>query len=160
MNTWPKQSECLSFYGNPRDPKFESHDLVSVPFPWLAVTSWSGERVKGALVHKKCAASLERIFALLWLAAKQSQDTINEWGLNKFGGGYVFRQMRGGKSLSMHSYGCAVDFDPARNAMGDDTPHLKDCPLVLAAFKAEGWTWGGNWKGRSVDAMHFQAATI
>jgi hypothetical protein len=158
MNKWPKQSECETYYGNPRDPKFESHDLINVPFPWMAVTSWSNERVKGALVHKKCADSLARIFACLWSAAAQSQDAINEWGLNKYGGAYCFRQMRGSKRLSMHSYGCAIDFDPARNAMGDRDPHFASCPLVLAAFRAEGWICGADW--HSKDGMHFQAANL
>lgn len=154
--TWPKQSECPTFYGNPRDKEFESN-LVAVPFPWMAVTAWDGKPVKGARVHRKCARSLERIFAILWSAAGQSQDTINEWGLNKFGGGYCFRQMRGSKRLSMHSYGCAVDFDPVRNAMGRKG-HLSECFIVLAAFKAEGWVCGTDWK--HPDPMHFQAARV
>ena len=156
--TWPKQSECPTYYGNPRDKNFERDNLVTVQFPWMTVTAWDGKRVKGAKVHHKCARSLERVFAIIWSAAGESQDTINEWGMNKYGGGYCFRQMRGSKSLSMHSYGCAVDFDPVRNAMGDNTPHFAECPIVLAAFKAEGWIWGGNWHRK--DGMHFQAARV
>lgn len=156
--SWPKQSECPTFYGDPRDKSFERDNLVIVPFPWMAVTAWDGRRVKGAKVHKKCAESLKRVFDTIWEKSGRSQDVINSWGMNKYGGGYCFRQMRGSKRLSMHSYGCAVDFDPADNAMGDTTPEFTIHPVVLSAFKNEGWTWGGKW--RTPDGMHFQAAVI
>jgi hypothetical protein len=58
----------------------------------------------------------------------------------------------------MHSYGAAVDFDPDRNGLGDPTPAMD--PRVVAAFKAEGWTWGGDWSPRNRDGMHFQAASV
>jgi len=162
VNNWPKQSECLSYYGNPRDSKFEDN-LILVPFPWLVVTAWDGKSVKGAKVHQKCAESLERVFAKIWETAGRSQGVINSWGMNKYGGGYNFRQMRGSRKLSMHAYGCAVDFDPLDNAMGDTTPEFELHPEVTEAFKAEGWVWGGNWRrngGRWIDGMHFQAAIV
>lgn len=159
MNQWPKQSNCVEYYGNPRDAKFETEHLITVPFPWMAVLAWDTKQsVKGALVNKKCADSLARVFAVLWSAAGQSQDVINGWGLNKYGGGYNFRQMRGSSRLSMHAYGCAVDFDPARNGMGAKDPHFAHCPIVTAAFKSEGWVWGGDWK--NPDGMHWQAAIV
>jgi len=158
VNNWPHQENCALHYGNPRDAKFEQRNIVTVPFPWLAVTSWDGKRVKGARVHRDCANSLARIFAVIWSAAGNSQDVINEWGMNKFGGGYAFRQIRGGKSLSMHAYGCAVDFDPGRNPLGGQHPHFSECPIVLAAFDVEGWVWGGSWQRK--DGMHWQAARV
>lgn len=160
MNNWPKQSECSTFYGDPRLSDFEGMHLVSVPVPWMMVTAWDGQRVRSIRVNRRCADSLSRVLATIWSAAGKSQDVINEWGLNLYGGGYVFRQMRNGRALSMHSYGCAVDFDPSRNQQGDDDPYLGDCPIVVAAFEAEGWTWGGRWKGAKCDGMHFQAAKV
>jgi hypothetical protein len=158
MNNWPNQPDCAAFYGDPRLSDFEGKHLVVMPVPWLMVTAWDGKPVKGIRVNRKCADSLARILAVIWSAAGKSQDIINEWGLNKYGGGYAFRQMRNGKSLSMHSYGCAVDFDPSFNAMGDPDPHLADCQIVIAAFEAEGWAWGGRWS--NPDGMHFQAARV
>ena len=160
QNSWPHQENCALHYGNPRDAKFEQHNIVSVPIPWLMVTAWDGKPVKSISVNRRCAGSLARVLAVIWSAAGKSQDVINEWGLNLYGGGYVFRQMRNGRALSMHSYGCAVDFDPSRNQQGDDDPYLGDCPIVVAAFEAEGWTWGGRWKGAKCDWMHFQAAKV
>lgn len=155
MNKWPKQADCPTFYGNPSKPDFESN-LVVVPFPWMAVLAWDkGRRVKGARVHKKCSESLGNIFAAIWEAAGRDQNKINEWGLNYFGGGYAYRKIRGGTALSMHSFGCAVDFDPARNELGNNKPHFAECPEVLKAFADEGWVLGGTWS--RADGMHFQA---
>lgn len=156
MIEWPKQKDCTAFYGDPRSATFESY-LAVVPFPWLTVLAWDkGKRVRGAKVHIKCVTSLERVFSTIWRSAGRNQDIINSWGLNLFGGGYVFRTVRGGSSLSMHSYGCAVDFDPANNGLGDSTPAMARNIIVLKAFEAEGWVWGGRWK--RPDGMHFQAA--
>jgi hypothetical protein len=63
------------------------------------------------------------------------------------------------KPLSLHSWGIAVDFDPSENRMGgkasDGGPSLlRQYPMFVNVFKANGWTWGGDW--RMKDDMHFQ----
>ncbi len=168
-NNWPQQSQCDAYYGNPRgrngeaSAAWESANLARVHTPWKLVTAWDGKQVKGVKVHNKCGESLLRVFRAIWLdaiseatATGDPQKVIESWGMHLFGGGYNYRLMRGGSRLSMHSYGCAVDFDPARNGMGDKTPNFANCPEVLAAFKAEGWVWGGDWS--NPDGMHWQAA--
>lgn len=102
--------------------------------------------------------SLSSVLGAIWDAAGRNQAKINEWGMNLDGGGYNFRLMRGSTRLSMHSWGCAVDFDPARNGFGDSTPNFENYPAVLSAFAAECWTWGGQWT--RADGMHWQAADI
>ena len=161
---WPKQSECNAFYGDPRgpnggpSPKWEKENLLLVSPPWKLVTAWDGSPVRGIRCHVLCGASLERVLKEIWASALSQQDMIDIWGMNLFGGAYTFRVMRGGSALSMHSWGCAVDFDPARNAFGSKKPNFARCPSVLNAFAREGWTWGGEWK--KPDAMHFQAARV
>lgn len=78
--------------------------------------------------------------------------------MHLYGGGYNFRLMRRSTRLSLHSWGCAVDFDPARNGFGDTTPHFEHFPAVLNAFANQGWTWGGKWS--KPDGMHWQAADV
>lgn len=166
---WPKQSECREFYGNPvnkRDPskvapQWEAQNLVVVASPWRMVTSWRDEKgvrrpVKGVRVHRKCAESLARVFAAIWQASGQDQAKIEQWGCHLLGGGFTYRAKRGGSSLSMHAYGCAIDLDPDRNGMGDTTPNFANIREVLNAFASEGWEWGGDWS--SPDGMHWQAA--
>jgi hypothetical protein len=167
-HVWPRQSERDTYYGDPRGKngqpsvQWEIANLVNVPTPWALYTAWTtpaGNRTKigkGVRVHKKCARSLVRVFEAIWKAARYDQRTIEAWGMHLLGGGYTFRLTRGGSSLSSHSWGCAIDFDPERNQMGDATPNFANVPEVLKAFADEGWEWGGNWS--RPDGMHWQAA--
>lgn len=152
MTNWPLQSACPTFYGKPGSAAWESANLVSVPTPWALY--YDGKRVSGMRVHRKCADSLKRVLSAIWDACGRSQAEIDRIGMSKYGGGYNYRPMRTGSSLSMHSYGCAVDFDPARNGLGNPNPAMD--PRVIRAFEAEGWEWGGHWSTK--DGMHFQAA--
>ena len=84
--------------------------------------------------------------------------------------GYAWRPVTGCKQLSMHALGLAVDINPRQNpyisgslilpprAMYDPSAPgtlTSDSPVVRA-FKQLGWEWGGDWKERRVDYMHFQ----
>lgn len=161
MNTWPLQKNCDAYYGNPRGKNgqpsaaWEAANLVYVSAPWRLTYDGRPTRLR---VHKKVADSLKRVLAEIWEWAGRKQSVIDECGMSVTGGGYNFRLKRGGSSLSMHSWGCALDFDPANNGMGDTTPKLARYPAVLAAFAREGWEWGGDWSGKSCDGMHWQAA--
>lgn len=164
MPQWPDQNHTDAFYGNPRgrnggaSPKWESTNIVRIPTPWVLVTAWDFTPVRTIRVHRKCSDSLARVFEQIWRAATQQQSTIEAWGMHLYGGGYNFRAMRGSSRLSMHSWGCAVDFDPARNGFGDSTPHFANVPEVRNAFAGEAWVWGGDW--RKKDGMHWQAARV
>lgn len=156
--TWPLQRDCNKFYGDPRgadgkaSAKWESANLVVIECPW--VLRYDGKPVSGIRIHKNCAESLKRVLARIWERCGKSQAEIDRIGMSVYGGSYNFRTMRGGKSLSMHSYGCAVDFDPARNGLGDKNPAMDR--RVIEEFEREGWEWGGHWS--RPDGMHFQAA--
>jgi D-alanyl-D-alanine carboxypeptidase len=86
-------------------------------------------------------------------------------------GSFTCRVVRGGSSLSQHSFGTAVDINPFQNPFqrGDLVlPELASAYLdrtdvrpgmilpgdeVVAAFAAIGWHWGGDWT--EPDHMHF-----
>jgi len=164
MSQWPHESDVDTFYGNPRgrngeaSAKWESANVVRVRAPWRLMTAWDFQSVSGIRIHKKCEPSLLSVLAKIWDASGNSEVKIREWGMHLYAGAYNFRLMRGSSKLSMHAWGCAVDFDSARNAFGDSTPNFATIPAVLDAFASEGWTWGGNW--RKADGMHWQAADI
>ena len=157
-NNWPMQSQCDSFYGNPRgsggraDSNWEAKHLVTIPAPFKMYYGPQEQLVSHIKIHTKCAASLQRVLAAIWDAAKHDQATIDKWHVSTFGGTYNFRQMRGSTYLSMHSYGCAIDLAPEMFPMGKHDRTF--VPEVIKAFANEGWINLPN------DRMHFQAAIV
>jgi hypothetical protein len=71
-------------------------------------------------------------------------------------GCFNIRTKRGLNSMSLHSWGLAVDinaFENGLNTKGKLTAGFVRC------FTDAGFEWGGNWSGRT-DPMHFQLASI
>jgi len=158
-NNWPNQRDVDTFYGNPR-----GSDHSQVNEHWYAANivyvvppfeiTYEGRPVKRIPMHRKCAASFARVLDQYKLVYGCMKPVL------PYGGSFNYRLIRGGNTLSMHAYGCAIDVDVERNPMGHLSQygfHAKS-PLVLA-FKAEGWTWGGDFVSRP-DPMHFQAAGV
>lgn len=99
------------------------------------------------------------MLAEIWNAADKDQAKIDAWHYNEYSGSFNYRPKRGSSSLSMHAYGCAIDWDAEENAFHSHR-HLftAESPLVIA-FRREGAVWGGEWSS-DVDAMHFQFARV
>lgn len=96
----------------------------------------------------------------------------NEDGLSMLSNntsGFNYRLVTGGKSLSNHAYGFAVDINPVQNPYikGDivlppgavyDTSKpgtLSPNSPVVRTFIRLGWTWGGKWRSLK-DYQHFE----
>jgi hypothetical protein len=79
---------------------------------------------------------------------------VNE--LKTWDGCFNIRKIRGGKQMSLHSWGIAIDVNAFENGLGRE-PKLS--PEFVKCFTDAGFDWGGNWKSRK-DGMHFQLATI
>jgi hypothetical protein len=161
---WPHQTEVATFYGNPRGRNgtaskiWEKANLVTVVPPYQMY--YAGKPISSFRVHKKCAAATVLALKAIFDATKGDKKLLTVSGANVFGGSYCFRLMRGSNHLSMHSYGCAIDLDPASNSFHDTTPNFLRYPFIIKAFEDQGATWGGNWTGSSRDGMHFQFAHI
>lgn len=163
---WPLQSEIDAFYGNPRglgdevNPRWEADNIVRIRAPWTM--TFEGAPISSIRVHKRCAEAFQRAFGRIWDAAGRDQATVIAWGASIYSGAFLYRTMHGSSRLSMHSWGCAIDLDPDRNAHHDLKPRFGRPPqsAVVAAFEAEGAVWGGRWAGRSRDGMHFQFARV
>jgi hypothetical protein len=162
MTAWPHQSECDSYYGNPRvdNAHWQAENLTMVRCPWRMVMGQT--IVQSIRIHRKCAASLGEVLADAWDAIGHSQFEAHRRGWDTYSGSYNFRPIRGSTHLSMHAYGCAIDFDGPHNQLHssptDGVGFTESDPLVQA-FEGQGWIWGGRWTGRS-DPMHFQAAIV
>ena len=156
--TWPLQSQCLSFYGDPRGPGWLQANTVDVACPWpLRMGKLT---VPHIVIHKKCADSLVRVLNAIWEAAGKSVSTIERLRYDQYDGSYNLRTIAGSKMLSMHAFAAAIDWDAADNAQYAQRHLFQDDSLLVVKFKAEGWIWGGDWSPGSVDAMHVQAARI
>ena len=150
---WPHDdtASLIAFYGNPDKPSFAGNLLLVTP----PFQMWFGEQqVKGVTIHKKCAASLMAVFDSLWEHYGHDQKKVDDSGLSSFSGSYNNRSIRGSSRKSCHAFGAAIDIDAEDNAM--HTAGSMD-PAIIAAFKAQGWFWGGDFHSRT-DPMHFQAA--
>jgi len=161
---WPLQEDCNEFYGNPQGAgdrpnlAWEAKNLVSI-VPCYQMF-YAGKPVRSVRIHRHCAESLLAVFQKIWYEAVEKQEVVDAWGASTFGGSYNYRLMRGRNQLSMHSYGCAVDLDPSRNGHRQTKFNFSPTGAVVRSFESEGWIWGGRWKGKDVDAMHFQAARL
>lgn len=147
---WPRGQEALlRFYGDKAaysspEAYWALHGkFVHLPEDFKAVKN-IGTRL-GFWAHAKCVASLERIF-------REIRDAGLISAIKSFDGCYNHRTIRGGKLLSMHAFGAAVDLNAATNQLGakGDMSHA-----VVQIFKKHGWTWGGDWRSRP-DGMHFE----
>ena len=125
----------------------------------INIEAYPGRRIT---IHKNLVSEVQDIFRRLKQAGVQLNGNI---------GGYCYRTINnphkpGCPTLSMHSFGCAIDINYDLNpfvargkplTIGDDTAKGKirtmNSPIVKA-FAANGWGWGG----RYGDYMHFSKA--
>lgn len=77
-------------------------------------------------------------------------DELKTWD-----GCFNIRKKRGLVSLSLHSWGLAIDVNAAWNGLGKE-PTLS--AGFVKCFTDAGFHWGGTWKRK--DGMHFQLANL
>ena len=172
MTNWPKQSEADAFYGSPRrhGAAVASQDWYRANIIQIAPPFFM-RMIKPVMkfpIHRACSAATMEWLDQVWENAGRDQRVIDQWGMSVFSGSYCFRTMRGLQHLSMHAYGCAMDFDAPRNAFHDQTPHFATLrQQVVEPFLKLGGVWGGDWNGdgssddeRRADGMHFQFARM
>lgn len=156
MNAWPADNDAAitRYFG----PIGAEANLVLIEPPYPMVLAWDTTKpLRKIRCHGLVAPSLRRVLASL--AALYTPAELVEHGLDRWGGCYNVRKMRGSLGRwSRHSWGIAVDLDPARNGLRTPWPGEATMPLaVVEAFEAEGWLSGGRAWG--CDAMHFQATS-
>jgi len=155
------------YYGNPdinldgvADVHWFNENIVRIVPAYPMIWSWSLQPVKTISLHRKCARSLNRILANI--SKVMTIEDIMKYQLDRCGGGYTFRTMRGSNKLSIHSWGAAIDLSPQYNRLGrkhhtNDDAELMMPLKVVDIFEDEGWKWGGHWL--RPDAMHFEATS-
>ena len=88
-------------------------------------------------------------------AFKALVDTGHVKELKTWDGCFNIRKKRGLSSMSLHSWGIAIDVNAFENGL-NQTPKLS--AGFVKCFTDNGFEWGGTWKRK--DGMHFQLAKI
>ncbi len=132
------------------DPRWETDQLGRAPMPFTLPLSWDQTKLaKSIYCHKKLVPVFTDVLTTL------QQEGLQDL-LKTYGGCYNFRGKRTSGKLSTHSWGIALDLNPETNAQGS-AGNMEEG--VVEVFRRFGFTWGGDWSGKTKDPMHFQFCT-
>ena len=123
--------------------------------------SWNKRRKLNSFrCHERLAAPLMAVFQQA--LAHYGPEEIRRLELDLFGGCYNYRKMRGGRKLSTHAFGAAIDLNPDKNRLrwgadraqfaGDEYIPFMNIVMANGGTPA-GYAWGKDW-------MHFQFARL
>jgi hypothetical protein len=127
----------------PAPGKFEAKNEITLG----AISSKSGKK---AYVNEQVAPRFQKLID--WFESINYEIKVL--------GGYNQRKIAGTDKWSTHSYGVAIDINPAKNPMVSPTKSdWTDMPIEETSQMAKklGLGWGGDWKSKK-DAMHFSIA--
>lgn len=153
---WPTQKEVRSgksIFGAPGGKR-----LVRIvpPYPLY----YDGGKVSSLAVHELVADDV--VAALQEVLDMYGYARIKELGLDQYGGCYNYRKTTGGRALSMHAWGIALDFCPEGNGMHDRAPEAslsrEECRAWWDIWERHGAVSMG--RARGYDWMHLQFARL
>ena len=144
--------DCFAKYG---DPSANDRKFMVI---WDVPTALEhGAIPKRIYCNKDLIPLLEKAF-------KNLIDTGHISELKVWSGCFNIRNKRGARSLSLHSWGIAIDMNPLDNQFKKTRAQMiaaGKTPFTdgfVKCFKDAGFDWGGDW--RTPDLMHFQLAKI
>jgi hypothetical protein len=137
--------QCFDKFGDPYTTQDEGKYMVmwNVP-PTLEI----GVIPKRLYCNKLMIQPLTTAFSNLI-----SRNVVHE--LKTWDGCFNIRKKRGLASMSLHSWGLAIDVNAAWNGLGMES---KLSPEFVKCFTDAGFHWGGQWSRK--DPMHFQISKI
>jgi hypothetical protein len=107
-------AELFKKYGTPNESG--SPYLTKIVLPYPMILSWDkAVKVNSIRCHKMISNNLLTVFNEILQA--YGLQSIQQLGIDLYGGCFNYRQMRGGNDWSRHSWGIAIDLDPARNLL-------------------------------------------
>jgi hypothetical protein len=107
-------NDLIKKYGQP-SPHGEKY-LTTIKLPYKMRLAWDTHSYVNTInCHKLVADKFLAIFNDI--LAEYGYEKIVELGIDLYGGCFNFRKMRNGDEWSRHSWGVAIDLDPARNML-------------------------------------------
>jgi hypothetical protein len=135
-------AQCSAKYGPPSD-KNSNMILWDVP-----------ENLEIGLIPKRVYCNKDMVVPLSHAFNNLIQrDLVKE--IVTWDGCFNIRKKRGGSTMSLHSWGVAVDLNAYANCFGCK-PKLT--AKFVKCFTDAGFDWGGTWS--KPDGMHFQLSKI
>ncbi len=132
---------CFAKYG---DPEKQKNMVV-----WDVPTHLEiGVIPKKIYCNRDMVAPLQKAFENLIKTGRVKE-------LKTWDGCFNIRKKRGLSSMSLHSWGIAVDVNAFENGLGKD-PKLSKA--FVKCFTDAGFNWGGVWRRK--DGMHFELSVI
>lgn len=138
-------AQALKKYGKPDLLATQSKNMVMWDVPAELEIGVIPKRI---YCNKDMVKPLEQAFENLI-----QRNHVNE--LKTWDGCFNIRKIRGAQSMSLHSWGIAVDVNAFENGLYQ-IPKLSSG--FVKCFKDAGFDWGGDFK--RLDGMHFQLKTI
>jgi len=149
-----KTNEIINKYGKPNQ---NGTYLININLPYPMRLAWDlNTKVTKMRCHKLVANNFINVFKDL--LDYYGYDKIVELGIDKFGGCFNFRAMRGGSDYSRHSWGIAIDLDPERNKLKETSRTARfarpEYKQMIDIFYKHGFISLGVEK--NYDWMHFE----
>ena len=184
MTTPNGRNEVEQTFGNPAepdgrlDPGWEYANIITVPPPmgWHLYYQKKDSTLlptSGIRMHKLLQDSFREVLTQIWNHARlevknevgfdkttaEYDELTRKWlhdrRLDQHNGGYNYRPVTGGSTLSMHAYGIAIDWDALHNPRKNPLTHtLPDWWYQI--WRDHGWTDGRHFN--TPDPMHVQFA--
>ena len=150
-------NQIIKKYGKPNETGAGYLTVIQLPYPMRL--AWDLDvKVTRMSCHKLVADKFLAVFNDL--LCHYGYDEIVRLGIDLFGGCFNYRRMRGGSSWSLHSWGIAIDLDPARNKLKETKKTARfarpEYKQMIDIFYKHGFISLG--VERDFDWMHFEIA--
>ena len=147
--------QTIKKYGQPNVTGAGYLTVIKLPYP-MKISWETGSVVTRMSCHKDVADKFLSVFNDL--LDHYGLDEIQRLGIDLYGGCFNYRKMRGGSSWSKHSWGIAIDLDPARNLLRESARTARfarqEYQPMIDIFYKHGFVSLGVEK--NYDWMHFE----
>lgn len=155
MNRYLTDLEIAKTFGPATEHGSPYLTFLTLPFPLYFGIS----KVARLRCHRKIKPALEAV--LVEILAHYGLDEIKRLRIDRFGGVFSYRMMRGANRRSRHSWGIAIDLDPTRNTLKMDSNTASFAKPayapMIAIFEKHGFISKG--KADGIDWMHFEVGS-